>query len=104
MIIDDEWPTLMSNLRRRSPIAYAKAASVQRFIRLDGFWNTYEIFLYMMIPVAKALCLFDGKASAIGMACRVIYDLKTHMQGFAEHLFCLGLKLAQRALLLFENR
>ena len=28
MIIDDEWPTLMSDLRR-SPMAYAKAASVR---------------------------------------------------------------------------
>ena len=29
MIIDDEWPTLMSDLRRRSPTAYVKAASVR---------------------------------------------------------------------------
>ena len=28
MIIDDEWPTLMSDLRRRSFMAYAKAALV----------------------------------------------------------------------------
>ena len=37
MIIDNEWPTLMSDLRRRSPMAYAKATLVQRFIRSDGF-------------------------------------------------------------------
>ena len=37
MIIDDEWSTLMSDLRRRSPMAYAKAASVRQFIRSDGF-------------------------------------------------------------------
>ena len=37
MIIDDEWPTLISDLRRRSPTTYAKAASVRRFIRSDGF-------------------------------------------------------------------
>ena len=36
-IIDDEWPTLMSDLRRKSSMAYAKAALVRRFIRLDGF-------------------------------------------------------------------
>ena len=37
MIIDDAWLTLMSNLRRRSPTAYAKAALVRQFIRSDGF-------------------------------------------------------------------
>ena len=84
MIIDDEWLTLMSDLKRRSPTAYAKAASVRRFIRSDGFWDTCENFLYMVIPVIKALCLFDGKAAATGMAWRVMYDLKIHMQGFAE--------------------
>ena len=68
MIIDNEWPTLMSDLRRRSPTAYAKAASVRRFIRSDGFWGTCENFLYMVIPVVKALRLFDGKALATGMA------------------------------------
>ena len=104
MIIDNEWPILMSNLRRRSPTAYAKAASVQRFIRSDGFWDTCENFLYMVILVVKALCLFDGKAPAIGMAWRVMYNLKIHVQGFAKHPFRLGLELAQRALLSFENR
>ena len=57
MIIDDGWPTLMSDLRRRSPMAYAKATSVRRFIRSDGFWDTCENFLYMVIPVVKALRL-----------------------------------------------
>ena len=104
MIIDDEWPTLMSDLRRRSPTAYAKAALVQRFIRSDDFWDTCENFLYMVIPVVKALCLFDGKAPATGMAWRVMYDLKIHVQGFAELPFHLGLELARRSLLSFENR
>ena len=103
MIIEDEWPTLMSDLRR-SPTVYAKTALVQRFIRLDGFWDRCENFLYLVIPVVKALCLFDGKAPAIGIAYRVIYDLKTHVQGFVKHPFCLGLELAQGALLSFENR
>ena len=58
----------------------------------------------MVILVVKALRLFDGKALAIGMAWMVIYDLKTHVQGFAEHPFRLSLELAQRALLSFENR
>ena len=68
MIIDNEWPTLMSDLRRRSSTAYAKATLVRQFICLDGFWDTCENFLYMVIPFVKALCLFDGKASAIDMA------------------------------------
>ena len=104
MIIDDEWPTLMSDLRRRSPTTYAKAASVRRFIRSDGFWNTCENFLYMVILVVKAFRLFDGKAPATGMAWRIMYDLKIHVQGFAEPPFRLGLELARRALLSFENR
>ena len=33
-----------------------------------------------------------------------MYDLKIHMQRFAEHPFRLGLELAQQALLSFENR
>ena len=33
-----------------------------------------------------------------------MYDLKTHVQGFAELTFRLSLELAQRALLSFENR
>ena len=104
MIINDEWPTLISNLRRRSPTAYPKGATVQWFIHSDGFWDTYEIFLYMVISVVKALCVFDGEIPTIEMTGRVIYNLKTHVQGFVEHPFRLGLKLAQWALLSFENR
>ena len=33
-----------------------------------------------------------------------MYDLKAHVQGFAEHPFRLGLDLAQQALLSFENK
>ena len=104
MIIDNEWPTFMSDLRKRSPTAYAKTALVRRFIRSDDFWNTCKNFLYMVIPVIKALRVFDGKVPAIGVAWRVMYDLKIHVQGFAEHTFRLGLELARRALLSFENR
>ena len=93
MIIDKKWPTLMNDLRRRSPTAYAKATLVRRFIRSDGFWDTCKNFLYMVIPVVIALCLFDGKALATGMAWRVIYNLKIHVQGFAEQPFRLGLEL-----------
>ena len=94
-IFDNEWPTLISDLRRRSPTAYVKAASMRRFIRSNGFWDTCENFLYMVIPVVKVLRVFDGKALAIGMVWRVMYDLKTHVQGFVQHSFHLGLKLAQ---------
>ena len=98
----------MADIHERSqekvPIAYAKAASVRRFIPSDGFWNTCENCLYMVIPIVKALRLFDGKAPAIGVAWRVMYDLKIHVQGFAEQPFCLGLELDRRALLSSENR
>ena len=104
IIIDDEWPTLISDLKRRSLTAYAKGVAVQWFIHSNGFWDTCENFIYMVIPVIKALRVFDGKAPTIGMAWRIMYDLKTHVQGFVVHLFRLGLKLAQRALLSFENR
>ena len=104
MIIDNEWLTLMSNLKRRSSTAYAKGMAVRWFIRSDGFWDTCENFLYMVIPVVKALHVFDEKTPAIDMAWRVMYDLKTHVQGFVEHPFRLGLELTQQALLSFENR
>ena len=94
MIIDDEWPTLKSDLRRRFPTVYAKAALVQRFICLDGFWDTCKNFLYMVILVVKVLRLFDGKAPATNMVWRVMYDLKIHVQGFAEQPFRLRLELA----------
>ena len=94
MIIDNGWPTLINDLRRRFPTTYAKGATMQQFIRSDGFWDTCEIFSYMVIPVIKALCVFDGKAPAIGMAWRVMYNLKTYVQGFVEHPFRLGLELA----------
>ena len=84
MIIDNEWPTLMSDLRRRSSTAYAKATLVPQFICSDGFWDTCKNFLYMVIPVVKALRLFDGKAPTTGMAWRVMYDFKIHVQGFAK--------------------
>ena len=94
----------MSDLRIRSSTAYAKGAVVRRFICSDGFWDMCENFVYMVILVVKVLRVFDGKTPAIGMACRVMYNLKTHVQGFAEHPFCLVLELAQWALLSFENR
>ena len=77
---------------------------MRRFIRSDGFWDMCENFLYMVIPIIKALPLFDGKAPATGMAWRVMYDLKIHVQGFAQPPFRLGPELARRALLSLENR
>ena len=88
--------------QKKTPTAYAKGALVRRFIYSDGFWDTCENFLYMVILVVKTLHVFDKKAPAIGMAWRIMYDLKTHVQGFAEYPFRLGLELAQWALLSFE--
>jgi hypothetical protein len=83
MVVDENWPTLMRDLRRRSATAYMKGFAVRRFIRSDGFWNTCKFFLYMVIPVVKALRVFDGKAPAMGLAWRVMHDLQTHIRGFS---------------------
>jgi hypothetical protein len=79
MVLDEDWPTLLRDLRRRSATAYMKGFAVRRFIRSNGFWNTCENFLYMVIPVVKVLCVFDGKAPAMGLAWRVMHDLQTHV-------------------------
>ena len=50
--------------------------------------------MYIVIPVVKAVCIFDGKALAIGMAWRIIYNLKIHVQEFAEQPFYLGMEFA----------
>ena len=68
MVVDDDWNIFMGNLRRRSHIAYMRCFFVRRFVHSDGFWNTCENFLYMVIPVVKAFCVFDGKAPAMGLA------------------------------------
>jgi hypothetical protein len=68
MVLDEDWPTLLRDLRRRSTTAYMKGFVVRRFIRSDGFWNTCKNFLYMVIPVVKVLRVFDGKAPAMGLA------------------------------------
>ena len=68
MVVDDDWNTFMGDLRRRSHTAYTRCFAVRRFVQSDGFWNTCENFLYMVIPVVKALCVFDGKAPAMGLA------------------------------------
>ena len=55
MVVDEDWPTLMRDLRRRSRTAYMKGFAVRRFIRSNRFWNTCKNFLYMVIPVVIAL-------------------------------------------------
>ena len=57
-----------------------------------------------MIPVVKALRVFDGKAHAMGMAWRVMHDLQTHFCGFSKPSFCLSLELVANAILTFQNR
>ena len=104
MVVDEDWLTLMRDLRRRSGTAWTKGFAVRRFIRSDGFWNTCENFLYMVIPVVKALRVFDGKAPAMGMAWKVMHDLQTHIRGFSKPPFRLSPELAANAMGTFENR
>ena len=61
-------------------------------------------FLYMVIPVVKALRVFDGKVPAMGLAWRVMHDLQTHIRGFGKPPFHLSPELATNAMLTFQNR
>jgi hypothetical protein len=104
MVVDEDWSTLMRDLRRRSGTAWTKGFAVRRSIRSDGFWNTCENFLYMVIPVVKALRVFDGRAPAMGLAWKVMHDLQTHIRGFSRPPFRLSPELAANAMVTFENR
>ena len=67
-MVDVDWYILLGDMRRRPVTAYMKCFAVRRFIYSDGFWNTCENFLYMVIPVVKALRIFDGNAyNGVGM-------------------------------------
>ena len=77
----------MGDLRRRSHTTYMRCFAIRRFVRSDGFWNTCENFLYMVISMVKILCVFDGKALAMGLAWKVMHDLETHVrESFNLHL------------------
>ena len=104
MVVDADWYTLLGNMRRRSATTYMKCFSMRRFIRSDGFWNTCKNSLYMVIPVVKALRVFDGNAPAMELAWRVMHDLETHVRGFSRPPFCLSAELAANAMLTFHNR
>jgi hypothetical protein len=104
MVVDEDWPTLLRDLRRRSATAYIKGFAVRRFIRSDGFWNTCKNSLYMVIPVVKALRVFDGKLPAMGLAWKVMHDLQTHIRGFSKPPFRLSPELAANAMVTFQNR
>jgi hypothetical protein len=67
MIIDDDWPPFLADLRRRSARAHEVGVHVPATICSDGFWHSCEIFLYMVIPVVKALHVFDGKAPVMDL-------------------------------------
>jgi hypothetical protein len=45
MIIDDDWPPFLADLRRRSARAHEVGVHVQATILSDGFWHSCEIFL-----------------------------------------------------------
>ena len=82
MVLDLAWPELIAELRRKSGTTYTKGIATRRFICSDGFWDTCDNFLNMVIPVVKALRVFDGTSFAMGLAWRVMYDLEDHVHGF----------------------
>jgi hypothetical protein len=104
MIIDDDWLPFLVDLRRRSARAHEVEVHVWATIRSDGFWHSCEFFLYTVIPVVKALPVFDGKAPAMGLAWKIIHDLQTHIQSFTEPPFHLELDHAEQALENFRDR
>ena len=61
-------------------------------------------FLYMVIPVVKALYVFDGKAPTMGLMWKVMHDLETHVCKFVELSFSLSADLAIEAMFTFQNR
>jgi hypothetical protein len=75
MIIDDDWPPFLADLRRRSARAHEVGVHVQATICSDGFWHSCKKNLYMVIPVVKALRVFDGKAPSMGLSWKVMHDL-----------------------------
>ena len=44
MVVDADWYTFLSNMRKRSATTYMKCFAVRRFKRSDGFWNTCKFF------------------------------------------------------------
>ena len=66
MVVDDDWNTFMGDLKRRFHTAYMRCFAVKGFVHFDGFWNTCENFLYIVILVVKALRVFDSKAPTMG--------------------------------------
>ena len=67
MIIDDDWPSFLADLRRRSARAYEVEVHVQATIHSNGFWHSCENSFYMVSPIVKALRVFDGKALTMGL-------------------------------------
>jgi hypothetical protein len=104
MIIDDDWPSFLADLRRRSARVHEVGVHVQATIRSDGFWHSCEKYIYMVIPVVKALRVFDGKTPSMGLAWKVMHDLQTHIQSFTQPPFHLELNLAEQALENFRDR
>ena len=52
----------------------------------------------MVIPVVKALCVFDGKAPAMGLAWKVMHDLETHVREFVQPSFAFSADLVAEAM------
>ena len=78
--------------------------AVRWFVRSNGFWNTCENFFYMVIPMVKALRVFDGRALTMRLAWKVMHDLETHVCKFVEPPFALSDDLAAEAMSTFRNR
>ena len=67
-------------------------SQIRPFLEKVGIHNVVQVCMDNA-PVMTTFRLFDGKAPATAMAWRVMYNLKIHVQGFAEPPFRLGLEL-----------
>ncbi|KAG0595794.1 hypothetical protein M758_UG198100 [Ceratodon purpureus] len=104
MVIDPAFAGILATYPDVNSSAGKRVRLFRKYVRADGFWNTCHNFLYMVIPVVKALRLFDGKAPAMGLAWRAMYDLKNHVRSFSSHPFRLNADLAADAMVAFDHR
>ncbi len=75
---------------------------VDSYVPMD--FGRRENFLYMVVPVVKALRIFDGTAPAMGLAWKVMYDLEDHVRRFIQPPFGLSPDLASIAMIAFKAR
>jgi hypothetical protein len=104
MLVEDEWYDFLGSLRRQGQDKYLKGMHVRSIIRSDAFWDSCENFIYMVVPILKVLRVFDGKAPAMGLAWRMMYDLQKHVENFSKAPMRMDVNMAEQCLKDFKAR